>query len=329
MNAHTNTCSGARRKRAGAAWSEKRAYTPKEVGGVALLSNEGRRLVAHICRSAGVPQEDVVRKEPPTEDAQKTRLRCMTKLEDDLGVTRALIAQVFGISAPMVTKVMNRAAPGPFYRLQTSLSKRKFPQLQQEADLRGISPNELNARLLMVICEDDMFGLILDDGKSQEKELEEAKPQRPPVKKAFDNYNIAAKELGLPVAGKLTEDRRRKLRARLVEHGLEGWNGALVQIEKSSFLRGENDRGWRASLDFLLQPSSLNKVIEGYYADEKPAPTAPPKGPEMTHVSVACARAYFEREGRPNALSALKRPNPPEWALYVPKEFADEWEGGK
>jgi len=86
-----------------------------------------------------------------------------------------------------------------------------------------------------------------------------------PVQKAFDNYNIAAGEYGLPRAEKLTEDRRRKLRQRLKEHGIEGWNKALCAIENTPFLCGDNDRGWRADLDFLLQPKSLNKVIEGAY----------------------------------------------------------------
>ncbi|RME97719.1 MAG: hypothetical protein D6773_15405 [Alphaproteobacteria bacterium] len=90
---------------------------------------------------------------------------------------------------------------------------------------------------------------------------------RLPVARAFENYNIAARELGLPLAAKLTADRRRKLQARLREHGLDGWNAALVAIENSRFLRGENGKGWRANLDFLLQPSSLNKLIEGGYAD--------------------------------------------------------------
>ena len=89
-----------------------------------------------------------------------------------------------------------------------------------------------------------------------------------PVQKAFDNYNIAAAEYGLPLAEKLTEDRKRHLRARLKEHGLEGWNRALVAVEGQPFLTGANDRAWRATLDFFLQPSSLNKVLEGSYGEE-------------------------------------------------------------
>ena len=88
-----------------------------------------------------------------------------------------------------------------------------------------------------------------------------------PVQQAFEHYNIAARALGLPQAQKLTHERRRKLRARLAEHGLEGWDRALLEVEKSSFLKGHNDSGWRAGLDFLLSPAKFNKVIDGGYAD--------------------------------------------------------------
>lgn len=92
-------------------------------------------------------------------------------------------------------------------------------------------------------------------------------PEKLPVKLAFNNWNIAAKTHGLPVAKALTPDRKKKIRARLKEHGIKGWNAALETIEKSEFLRGENDRAWRANLDFLCQPNSFNKLIEGMYDD--------------------------------------------------------------
>jgi len=89
-----------------------------------------------------------------------------------------------------------------------------------------------------------------------------------PVTQAFENYNLVAGDLGLPRAEKLTPERRRKLRARLKDHGIDGWNGALVALEDQPFLLGKGPRGWRASLDFLLQPTSFTKVLERAYAQE-------------------------------------------------------------
>lgn len=80
----------------------------------------------------------------------------------------------------------------------------------------------------------------------------------------LEAWNDMAGRLGLSKA-KLTPDRRRKLNARIRQHGVEDWTEAISAVERSSFLRGENDRGWRADFDFLLQPASFNKLIEGSY----------------------------------------------------------------
>ena len=34
---------------------------------------------------------------------------------------------------------------------------------------------------------------------------------------------------------------------------------------KSSFLNGDNDRGWTASIDWLIKPENRLKVLEGKY----------------------------------------------------------------
>jgi len=81
---------------------------------------------------------------------------------------------------------------------------------------------------------------------------------------AFTLYNALAHEIGLPQAATLTPGRRQTLKARLKEHGgLEGWRRALDNLKASPFLCGQNDRGWRANLDFMLQASSFAKLIDG------------------------------------------------------------------
>jgi len=83
---------------------------------------------------------------------------------------------------------------------------------------------------------------------------------------AFTSYNSLALQLGLPQASTLTPSRRQLLKARLREHGgLTGWHRALDNLKASPFLRGENDSGFRANLDFVLRASSFNKLIDGSY----------------------------------------------------------------
>lgn len=92
---------------------------------------------------------------------------------------------------------------------------------------------------------------------------------------AYELWNETALRCGLPQAAKLTPDRRRKLAARLKDYSLNGWKQALVNIERSSFLNGDNDRGWRANLDFLLQPTSFAKVHDGSFGNGRARTTNP------------------------------------------------------
>ena len=86
---------------------------------------------------------------------------------------------------------------------------------------------------------------------------------------------LASRYPSLPAVRALTHRRIKQAALRLGEiGGIEGWQAALDKIEISGHCLGNNDRGWTASFDFLLQPSSLTKLLEGNYDDrtviEKP-----------------------------------------------------------
>lgn len=49
----------------------------------------------------------------------------------------------------------------------------------------------------------------------------------------------------------------------------EAWRAYCRRIAAAPHLRGENDRGWRADLDWVLQPSHLAHIMEGRY--DRPA----------------------------------------------------------
>ena len=81
-------------------------------------------------------------------------------------------------------------------------------------------------------------------------------------------WNAMAEGSGLAGARSLTDGRRAALRKRVGEcGGVEGWRSALALVAASAFLCGENDRGWKADLDFILQPKSFTRLREGAYAN--------------------------------------------------------------
>ena len=78
-------------------------------------------------------------------------------------------------------------------------------------------------------------------------------------------WNLAAKQMDLPKAVSMSDTRRKHAQALIRKHGRDGFTEAIAAIERSAFLRGENDRGWKADIDFLLQTKSFLKLIEGSY----------------------------------------------------------------
>ncbi|MFT6428824.1 MAG: hypothetical protein ACJAVC_002114 [Brevundimonas sp.] len=84
-------------------------------------------------------------------------------------------------------------------------------------------------------------------------------------RQAFDEWNLLAVRIGLPVAKDLTEARRKALKARLSAGGMAAWREALLALEASPMCRGDNDRNWRADIDFVCQAKSFQRLREGFY----------------------------------------------------------------
>lgn len=116
-----------------------------------------------------------------------------------------------------------------------------------------------------------------DAGRSKKlevrsKKLDMAKQQKPkPLSAAADlphplvqiwNTNRGQ----LPEVRGCTGDRMKHATARMAEQpSTEYWGEIVCRIRESPFCNGQNDRGWVATFDFLIQPNTQNKVLEGKY----------------------------------------------------------------
>lgn len=93
-----------------------------------------------------------------------------------------------------------------------------------------------------------------------------ADADRPLTKREIlDAWHERMVPLGFPAVAKLTGQRDRLLNARLKDSTLDEWTRVFDALERSNFCRGENDRGWRADFDFILQPKTRTKLLEGAY----------------------------------------------------------------
>ena len=72
-----------------------------------------------------------------------------------------------------------------------------------------------------------------------------------------------------PKAQRLTDKRKAAIRHILAEYSIEQITEVFTKVPKIPFLRGDNDRGWRADIDYTLRPDKFLKILEGGWDNEK------------------------------------------------------------
>ena len=83
------------------------------------------------------------------------------------------------------------------------------------------------------------------------------------IQEVVDLYNSIC--VSFPKVQKISERRRTAIKARLKEFTIDEIKKAFENAENSSFLKGENNRGWRADFDWLMNENKLAKTFEGIY----------------------------------------------------------------
>lgn len=72
----------------------------------------------------------------------------------------------------------------------------------------------------------------------------------------FDYWCTVWKDVH-PIGPRWTDQRRKKIKARLRSFSLEELKRACDNLHASPFARGDNDRGWVADLDYLIRSDEV------------------------------------------------------------------------
>lgn len=80
-----------------------------------------------------------------------------------------------------------------------------------------------------------------------------------------DMYNATC--VSFPRLIKLSDKRRKAIKARLRTYTVDDFKKLFELAESSSFLKGQNNRNWSATFDWLIADANMTKVLEGNYAD--------------------------------------------------------------
>ena len=79
----------------------------------------------------------------------------------------------------------------------------------------------------------------------------------------IETYNTTCQSL--PKCSKVTDKRKRDIQKILKKYTWEEILQVFNNLESSSFCKGDNNRGWKADIDFILREDKFVSVLEGKY----------------------------------------------------------------
>ena len=101
--------------------------------------------------------------------------------------------------------------------------------------------------------------------KELDKEIENR--ERVDYQQIADLYNETC--VSFPRLTKLSDSRKKAIRARLKQYGLDDFRRMFEIAESSDFLKGKNNKNWSATFDWMVKDANMAKILDGNYNDKK------------------------------------------------------------
>ena len=108
-----------------------------------------------------------------------------------------------------------------------------------------------------------------DIEKEKDIEIEVSTTKVALIPKNLECIVIAWNNLNLSTIKSIQNTRSKLLNARIKDYGIDGVLQAINNIKESSFLKGQNNKNWTITFDWLIKPSNFIKVLEGNYTDKE------------------------------------------------------------
>ena len=142
----------------------------------------------------------------------------------------------------------------------------------------------------------------MDKDMERDKDMDMERDTIIDYQQIADMYNNTC--VSFPRLTKLSEKRKKAIKARLKMYTIEDFKKLFEMAESSSFLKGQNSRNWSANFDWLTTDTNMAKVLDGNYVDKEKQ-----EGSD--------SNAHGDSEQRPE--SANRRPAAAIYAQYLPE----------
>ena len=137
--------------------------------------------------------------------------------------------------------------------------------------------SKVNSKVNVNALEEDIEEDIEKDNNTISKDIVSSTKVQPIIEK-WNSLNLQKL-----VCIKEGTNRHKLLNARIKEYGMDSVLKAIDMVNESSFLKGDNYKGWTITFDWLIKPNNFIKVLEGNYSDKQEKPSTEPKKAPMQY----------------------------------------------
>lgn len=111
----------------------------------------------------------------------------------------------------------------------------------------------------------------IDKDKDKERDI---RGNRVDYQQIADMYNATC--VSFPRLTRLSEKRKRAIKARLRKYSIDDIKRGFGLAEESDFLKGENNRNWSATFDWMMNDANMAKILDGNYKNKDAKQSKPP-----------------------------------------------------
>ena len=116
---------------------------------------------------------------------------------------------------------------------------------------------------------------VSDIDKEEDKDKErDIRGNRVDYQQIADMYNATC--VSFPRLTRLSEKRKRAIKARLRKYSIDDIKRVFKLAEESDFLKGENNRNWSATFDWMMNDANMAKILDGNYKNKDAKQSKPP-----------------------------------------------------
>lgn len=115
-------------------------------------------------------------------------------------------------------------------------------------------------------CKTNSKANVSEADKEEDKEIDiEREKEKIDYKGICNAFNELCPSF--PSIKSISEARKKAIKARLNTYSVDDFMTLFEKAEASPFLKGDNNRNWTATFDWLIKDSNMAKVLDGNYDD--------------------------------------------------------------